>query len=127
MNGDAAAARSHWPTWLTADCFLLKASLPDVRFPPPLSPVLIAIAVPSSAQSFTFSDTHPVKKSLNQKEARLWCIAPLLRNRFPSCHAVRNNFAVPHAFAFCLAISLTFLLHDSAGQKQQVIVPLLSA
>ncbi|OIX98988.1 hypothetical protein BFS13_11485 [Pantoea sp. Ae16] len=71
--------------------------------------------MPSPAQSFTFSIAHPVKKSLNQKEARLWCIAPLLRNRFPCCPIKRDNFAVPHAFAFCLAISLTFLLHDSAG------------
>lgn len=47
---------------------------------------------------------------------------PIVAQSFSPPLAAHRIFAVPHAFTFCLAILLTFLLHDSAEQQAQVIV-----
>jgi len=57
---------------------------------------------------------------LNQNEARLWCIAPARRNRFPILNLRLENIAATHDFALCLAMRLTFLLPEAAAEKQRV-------
>jgi hypothetical protein len=75
--------------------------------------------MPLPTQSITFPITSLAKIILNQKEARLWCIAPAPRNRFPLLHRYAKNIAALHAFALCQAMALTFLLPESAGKKRR--------